>query len=81
MTASDNYRAYLLRMWRTPEGDWRASLENPHTGERRAFATLEQSLEFLVRAARSGLGAVNAEYPPALHEAARNEKENDNVSA
>ncbi len=41
------YRAYLLRLWRTPEAHWRASLEDPHTGERRAFATLVQLLVFL----------------------------------
>jgi hypothetical protein len=42
-----NYRAYLLRLWkvRSLDGDgqakeWRASLEEPHTGERLAFATL-----------------------------------------
>ncbi len=41
------YRAYLLRVWRTPEAWWRASLEDPHTGERRAFATLAQLVAFL----------------------------------
>jgi len=41
------YRAYLLRVWRTPDAHWRASLEDSHTGERRAFATLEQLVAFL----------------------------------
>jgi len=37
-----DYFSYLLRLWR--EGDaasWRASLEDPHTGERRNFARLQ----------------------------------------
>ncbi len=41
------YRAYLLRLWLTPEAKWRASIEDPHTGERRAFATLAQLVAFL----------------------------------
>ena len=41
------YRAYLLRLWRTPEARWRASLEDPHTGEKRAFANLAQLVAFL----------------------------------
>lgn len=41
MKKSLNYFSYLLRLWR--EGDtapWRASLEDPHTGQRRNFACL-----------------------------------------
>jgi hypothetical protein len=44
------YRSYLLRLWRASDGDlpiWRASLEDPHTGERRGFAGLEQLFAFL----------------------------------
>ncbi len=44
------YRAYLLRLWHTQSTDdprWRASLEDSHTGERRAFATLAQLVQFL----------------------------------
>jgi hypothetical protein len=38
-----DYRSYLLRLWRVDDGggDWRASLESAHTGERRGFATLD----------------------------------------
>jgi len=43
------YRAYLLRLWRTAEGQWRASVEDAHTGERLAFATLGQLAAFLAR--------------------------------
>ncbi len=49
-----NYRAYLLRLWRVHSKDgaeqaseWRASLEDPHTRQRLAFATLERLFAFL----------------------------------
>jgi len=44
------YRAYLLRLWwagRGGEASWRASLDEPHTGVRHGFATLEQLFAFL----------------------------------
>ena len=44
------YFSYLLRLWQTmDEGQlvWRASLENPHTGERRGFANLQMLHAFL----------------------------------
>jgi hypothetical protein len=44
------YRSYLLRLWRaTCDGRtvWRASLENPHTGERAHFASLEVLFDHL----------------------------------
>lgn len=44
------YRSYLLRLWRTPGGDeqpWRASLEDPLTGERLGFADLEALAAYL----------------------------------
>ncbi|MCA9958256.1 MAG: hypothetical protein R3E31_01700 [Chloroflexota bacterium] len=43
-----DYRAYLLRLWRESESaPWRASLENPHTGERVRFANDEQLFTYL----------------------------------
>ena len=45
--ASPRYLAYLLRFWeersRLPDGPvvWRFSLDDPRTGTRRGFATLE----------------------------------------
>ena len=45
-----HYLAYMLRLWQDQsEADnvWRASLESPHTGERRGFASLESLFEFL----------------------------------
>jgi hypothetical protein len=40
------YRAYLLRFWQEPRPaaeteEWRFSLEDPHTGDRRGFAGLD----------------------------------------
>jgi hypothetical protein len=45
--AAGAYRAYLLRVWRTAEGQWRATLEDAHMGERRAFATAQELAAFL----------------------------------
>ena len=44
------YISYLLRLWQVSSGGelvWRASLENPHTGERRGFARLADLVAFL----------------------------------
>jgi hypothetical protein len=44
------YRAYLLRLWQIQdkgEIGWRASLENAHTGEKLAFAHLDELVAFL----------------------------------
>jgi hypothetical protein len=46
------YYSYLLRLWHVPdEGDdtWRASLENPQTGVRTGFASLDAMYDFLRR--------------------------------
>jgi hypothetical protein len=45
-----NYLAYMLRLWRVGQGEgavWRASMENPHTGQCHGFASLEALLAFL----------------------------------
>ncbi len=45
---SNNYLAYLLRLWRENENaPWRASLENPSTGERTSFASLDRLVSYL----------------------------------
>jgi hypothetical protein len=44
------YLAYMLRLWQTgnaAESAWRASLENPHTGERHGFVNLDLLFTFL----------------------------------
>jgi hypothetical protein len=44
------YYVYILRLWRTESCDlsWRASLENPRTGERIGFESLERLFAFLM---------------------------------
>lgn len=44
------YCSYLLRLWRAETLDlgWRASLEDPRTGERIGFASLEQLFAYLM---------------------------------
>ncbi len=45
------YRSYLLRLWCARQTDprcWQASLDDPHTGERIGFASLEELFVFLV---------------------------------
>lgn len=43
-----HYHAYLLRLWREEEGmPWRATLQNPHTGEQEGFASVEQLINFI----------------------------------
>ena len=44
------YQAYMLRLWLVDGGDrgaWRASLEDPNTGERQAFPSLPALFAFL----------------------------------
>ena len=48
-----SYLSYLLRLWQTEsvgEGIWRASLEDPHTRERKGFANLTDLFTFLEQA-------------------------------
>lgn len=55
MTESPNYHAYLLRVWRENDHEpWRATLENPHTGERLAFAGADRLLAYLNQQWSSG---------------------------
>jgi len=52
------YFSYLLRMWRTGEHSaWRASLEDPRTGERVGFNGLDTLFTFLAHQTHSILGA------------------------
>ena len=48
-TASQHtYITYLLRLWRAEETEpWRASLNDPHSGDKHNFASLDQMIEFL----------------------------------
>ena len=45
-----SYLSYLLRLWQAKSGGervWRASLESPHTDERKSFACLRDLFTFL----------------------------------
>jgi hypothetical protein len=47
-----DYVAYLLRLWRETSGGssrWRASLQDPHSGERIGFASLTELFGYLRR--------------------------------
>ncbi len=73
------YCSYLLRCWeeRTQHRErprvWRYSLENPHTGERRGFPSIDALLTFL-RA--ETCGELAAPDEPAIAEGARVDGEN-----
>ena len=57
-TIDPNYFAFMLRVWREEAQDrWRASLEDPRSGERRVFADLETMLDFLRAQAYPDVGA------------------------
>lgn len=50
MEHQDHYQSYLLRIWLVEEEskfEWRASLENAHTGERQGFTTLARLIAYL----------------------------------
>jgi hypothetical protein len=48
-----HYHAYLLRCWQeqslhnTGLAGWRVSIEDPHTGQRRGFASFQALIAFL----------------------------------
>jgi hypothetical protein len=50
--SAKKYRSYILRLWcEAPDRCWRASLEDPRTGKRMGFASLEQLFAFLMEQA------------------------------
>ena len=55
------YRSYLLRLWHAETLDvcWRASLEDPRTGERIGFACLEQLFAYLMEQVERDAKEVN----------------------
>jgi hypothetical protein len=58
---SPTYLSYMLRLWQAGSRGgrqvWRASLENPHTGERQAFGDVEALVAFLTDRTSSPIGA------------------------
>lgn len=56
------YLAYLVRLWRDDEASpWRAMVEEPHTGPRRAFRDLRSLFAFLEEQTGTGWGATAEE--------------------
>ncbi|NUM43370.1 MAG: hypothetical protein HUU38_01585 [Anaerolineales bacterium] len=48
MAQSSHYTSFLLRLWRDDEHTpWRIQLEDPHTGARHGFASMERLVAFL----------------------------------
>jgi hypothetical protein len=49
MDTQPTYLSYMLRLWRAgiEQPAWRASLENPHTGELKSFTDIESVFSFL----------------------------------
>ena len=74
-TPHETYMAYMLRLWQVGSREgrsvWRASLENPHTGERQAFGDVEALVAFLADKTSSPAGAksiLDTFEPPASQE-------------
>jgi hypothetical protein len=70
------YLSYMLRLWqaggRGGQRVWRASLENPHTGERQAFGDVEALVAFLADRTSFPIGAEN--IPDTVENAASQEE-------
>jgi hypothetical protein len=71
MSTGVDYRSYLLRLWRGADAQWHASLEDSHTGERRAFASVQQLTEYLAQSAQAGFAVIPRDLP------ARREEDDD----
>lgn len=64
-----DYLAYMLRMWREdPRQAWRATLQNPHTGERHMFASLPALLLFLESQTGQPWIAAGSAAPPEVRD-------------
>lgn len=56
MASEQNYRSYMLRMWRVEQIDqpgWRVLLERVGSGEQRSFASLEEAFEYIQKSLAS----------------------------
>ena len=64
------YQSFLLRMWReSPEGEWRATLQEVKTGNCHHFANLEDLMKFLtLRTGQPNLALLATEDEPLTHE-------------
>lgn len=64
----EKYLSYMLRLWQAVSeagSSWRASLEDPRTGERTGFSGLEDLFGYL---SRQTMGAVGSDQDPWLEE-------------
>jgi hypothetical protein len=70
------YRAYMLRLRRTDgaHSAWRATLEEPTTGERHAFASLDEMTTWLREQTSEGAGNQAGQRPGWPQEASRHEQ-------
>jgi hypothetical protein len=69
MAGERGYLAYLVRLWAVhDDGElvWRASAEDAHTGERRAFADLAGLCAFLQESAGQVLADAACEARPTM---------------
>jgi hypothetical protein len=41
------YRAFLIRLWREDENSWRGTVEDPHSGQQKAFAEVDLLLAYI----------------------------------
>lgn len=49
MRLTRSYRAFLLRLWQeSPGNQWRITMEDPHTAERRTFRDIEALFHFIL---------------------------------
>ena len=42
----DLYQSFMVRIWRS-DGNWRASIIDPHSDQRRMFATRQQLINYI----------------------------------
>jgi hypothetical protein len=70
--STQEYYAYLLRMWRTgSDGPWRASLEDAQTGERVGFSSLAEACSYLRARAGEAAWVQGGTEPTTSQDAAR----------
>ena len=63
MDDRQHYHSYLLRLWLAGDSHpphWRASLEDPFTGERKGFASLEALFGYIHQQTSLGCGQKQA---------------------
>ena len=70
--STQEYYAYLLRMWRTgSDGPWRASLEDAQTGERVGFGCLAEACSYLQARAGEATWIRDGDEPVTSQDATR----------